>query len=98
MHIWNEQLIMHELKLNICCGPVNRGFAIYKDKLLMITLDAHLVALDMSTGRPVYDVVIDDAKKGYTGTAAPLVLKDKVIVGIAGAEFGVRGFLDADFL
>jgi len=81
--------------LNICCGPVNRGFAAYKDKLLMITLDAHLVALDKKTGRVVYDVVIDDPKKGYTGTAAPLVVKDKVIVGIAGAEFGIRGFLDA---
>ncbi len=78
-----------------CCGRVNRGLAIYRDKLLMITLDAHLVALDRKSGALVYDVAVDDFRKGYTGTAAPLVVKDKVIVGIAGAEFGVRGFLDA---
>src|SRR4051812_46557701 len=78
-----------------CCGRVNRGLAVHRDKLLMITLDAHLVALDQKTGSVVYDVVVDDYRKGYTGTAAPLVVKDKVIVGIAGAEFGIRGFLDA---
>jgi alcohol dehydrogenase (cytochrome c) len=78
-----------------CCGRVNRGFAVYRDRLLMITLDAHLVALDIKTGEVAYDVVVDDYRKGYTGTAAPLVVKDKVIVGIAGAEFGIRGFLDA---
>jgi alcohol dehydrogenase (cytochrome c) len=78
-----------------CCGRVNRGFAVHDGRLLMATLDAHLVALDMKTGKVVYDVVVDDFRKGYTATAAPLVVKDKVIVGIAGAEFGVRGFLDA---
>ena len=78
-----------------CCGRVNRGLAAYHDKLLMISLDAHLVALDRTTGGVIYDVTVDDFRKGYTGTAAPLVVKDKVIVGIAGAEFGVRGFLDA---
>jgi alcohol dehydrogenase (cytochrome c) len=93
--LWRYRRDLQLNTLKICCGAVNRGFAIYKDKLLMVTLDAHLVALDMKTGKPVYDVEIDDASKGYTGTAAPLVVKDKVIVGIAGAEFGVRGFLDA---
>ena len=78
-----------------CCGRVNRGFAIHGDKLLMATLDAHLVALEMKTGKVVYDVEIDDFRKGYAATAAPLVVKQRVIVGIAGAEFGVRGFLDA---
>jgi alcohol dehydrogenase (cytochrome c) len=60
-----------------------------------VTLDAHLVALDIKTGAVVYDVVIDDHRKGYTGTLAPLAVKDKIIVGIAGAEYGVRGFIDA---
>ena len=78
-----------------CCGRVNRGLALYRGKLLMISLDAHLVAIDAKSGGLVYDVEVDDYRKGYTGTAAPLVVKDKVIVGIAGAEFGVRGFLDA---
>ena len=88
---------VRELPVGIkpCCGRVNRGFAIYRDRLLMVTLDAHLVALDVKTGHVVYDVVVDDYRKGYTGTAAPLVVQDKVIVGIAGAEYGVRGFLDA---
>ncbi len=82
-------------QLSLCCGAVNRGFAVYKDRLYMATLDAHLVALDQKTGNVVWDVVIDDHKRGYTATAAPLIVKDKVIVGIAGAEFGTRGFLDA---
>jgi alcohol dehydrogenase (cytochrome c) len=78
-----------------CCGRVNRGLAVYRDMLLFSTLDAHLVALDVKTGAVRYDVAIDDFHKGYTATAAPLVVKDKVVVGIAGAEFGVRGFVDA---
>jgi len=93
--LWRYRRVLHLEELSVCCGPVNRGFALYKDKLLMVTLDAHLVALDLKTGKVVYDVVIDDFKRGYSGTAAPLVVKDKVIVGIAGAEFGIRGFIDA---
>jgi alcohol dehydrogenase (cytochrome c) len=93
--LWRYRREMQITDLSVCCGNVNRGFAVHNDKLLMVTLDAHLLALDIKTGRPIYDVVIDDWHKGYTGTAAPLVVKDKVIVGIAGAEFGIRGFLDA---
>jgi alcohol dehydrogenase (cytochrome c) len=81
--------------LNICCGRVNRGFAVLGTKLYMSTLDAHLVALDMKTGSVLWDVVIDDYKRGYSATAAPLVVKDKIVVGIAGAENGIRGFIDA---
>jgi len=81
-----------------CCGRVNRGFAISGDKLLMMTLDAHLVALDRATGAVVYDVEVDDYRLSYTGTLAPLVVGDKVIVGISGAEYGVRGFLDAFYI
>lgn len=82
-------------RMNICCGMVNRGFAVLGDRLFMATLDAHLVALDMKTGNVLWDVVVDDYKRGYSGTAAPLVVKNKVIVGIAGAEYGIRGFIDA---
>jgi alcohol dehydrogenase (cytochrome c) len=81
--------------LNICCGRVNRGFAVLGDRLYMATLDAHLLALDMKTGSVIWDSVIDDYKKGYTATVAPLVVKDKIVVGIAGAEYGIRGFIDA---
>ncbi|HEV3217083.1 MAG TPA: PQQ-dependent dehydrogenase, methanol/ethanol family [Vicinamibacterales bacterium] len=81
--------------LHNCCGAVNRGFAVLGDRLFMATIDAHLVALDMKTGGVVYDVELADYKVGYSATVAPLVVKDKVIVGIAGAEFGIRGFIDA---
>ena len=94
--IWQYQRILPDTaELNVCCGMVNRGFAVYRDLLLMTTLDAHLVALDMKTGKQVYDVVLEDYKRGYASTMAPLLVKDKVIVGIAGAEFGIRGFIDA---
>ena len=81
--------------LNVCCGRVNRGFAALGNRLYMTTLDAHLMAFDMKTGAIVWDVAIDDYKRGYTATAAPLIVKDKVVVGIAGAEYGIRGFIDA---
>ena len=78
-----------------CCGAVNRGFGVLGDRLFMTTIDAHLVALDMRTGGVLYDVEIVDYKAGYSATVAPLVVKDKVIVGMAGAEYGIRGFIDA---
>src|SRR5262249_14714022 len=82
-------------QLKVCCGMVNRGFAVYHDRLFMATLDAHLVALDMKTGNPLWDVPIADYHQGYASTVAPLVVKDKVIVGIAGGEYAIRGFMDA---
>jgi alcohol dehydrogenase (cytochrome c) len=81
--------------LKVCCGPVNRGFAVYHDRLYMTTLDAHLLAFEMKTGTVVWDVEIADFKLGYASTPAPLVVKDKLIVGIAGGEYANRGFLDA---
>src|SRR2546425_9025798 len=73
---------------------VNRGFAVLGNKLYMATLDSHLVALDMKTGNVVWDSIIDDYKRGYHATVAPLVVKNKVIVGIGGADSGTRGFID----
>src|SRR6516225_7243822 len=78
-----------------CCGLVNRGFAALGDKLFMVTLDAHLLALDMKTGSIVWDATMEDYKVGYASTLAPIVVKDKVIVGVAGGEYGIRGFIDA---
>jgi alcohol dehydrogenase (cytochrome c) len=74
---------------------VNRGFAVFGNKLYMTTIDAHLVALDMKTGNVVWDSVIAERKRGYYATIAPLVVKNKVIVGIGGADEGTRGFIDA---
>ncbi|HXA64972.1 MAG TPA: PQQ-dependent dehydrogenase, methanol/ethanol family [Bryobacteraceae bacterium] len=79
----------------VCCGQVNRGLAVLDDQLFLGTVDAHLVALDLRTGRVRWDVEVADYKEAYSITVAPLAVKDKVIVGIAGAEYGIRGFLDA---
>ena len=81
--------------MRVCCGPSNRGVAISGDKVFMATLDACLVALQAQTGALVWQAEIDDYRKGYSATAAPLIVKDKVIVGIAGGEYGIRGYVDA---
>jgi alcohol dehydrogenase (cytochrome c) len=65
------------------------------DRLFLGTGDAHLIALDMKTGDAVWDAELANYKHGYSITAAPLVVKDKVIIGMAGAEFGIRGFIEA---
>jgi alcohol dehydrogenase (cytochrome c) len=78
-----------------CCGPVNRGLAVLGDALYLGTFDAHLVALDRRTGALRWDVTVADWKAGHSITMAPLAIKDRIIVGIGGGEFGIRGFLDA---
>jgi len=87
----------HELPedLRICCGRNNRGVAILGETLYMSTLDAHLVAIDARTGNLRWDVEVASYESGYSKTAAPLIVKDKVVTGIAGGEFGIRGFIDA---
>jgi len=81
--------------LALCCDAVNRGFGMLGDKLYLTTLDAHLVCLDSKTGNVVWDKEIGDYKAAYSATVAPLIVKDKVIVGISGAEYGIRGYIDA---
>src|SRR5258708_3047003 len=78
-----------------CCGEVNRGLAILGHTLYITTLDAKLIALDARSGRMLWKKDIADPGMNYTATAAPLAVKDKIIAGMAGAEGGVRGFLDA---
>ena len=72
-----------------------RGVALYGDKVFMPGMDGALVALDAKTGKVVWEAKLEDWKQGYYTTAAPLVVKGKVLVGIAGGEFGVRGFVQA---
>ncbi len=79
----------------LCCGQVNRGLAIHGDTLFMGTIDAHLVALDAKNGRVVWNIEVADPKLGYSITEAPLVVKDKVILGPAGGEYGISGFIAA---
>jgi alcohol dehydrogenase (cytochrome c) len=76
-------------------APVNRGFAILGDRLYMVTLDAHFLALDRRTGGVLWDVTLANYREGYAATIAPLVVDDQVIVGIGGGEYATRGFLDA---
>jgi alcohol dehydrogenase (cytochrome c) len=76
-------------------NPSNRGFAALGDRLFMSTLDGHLLAFDRSTGRIVWDVVADDFKSGHALIAAPLVVKDKLILGNSGGDYPTRGFIDA---
>ena len=78
-----------------CCGANNRGLAISGDTLYMGTLDARLVAIDTKSGRQRWSVPVADMKAGYSLTLAPLVVKDKVIVEVAGGDYATRGFIDA---
>ncbi|HKI21556.1 MAG TPA: PQQ-binding-like beta-propeller repeat protein, partial [Isosphaeraceae bacterium] len=103
--LWHYQKSLPE-NLALCCDAVNRGFAAWGDRLYMATLDAHLVCLDRNTGEEVWDIPItvagengkeagDIYKMAYSATVAPLVVKGKVVIGISGAEYGIRGFIDA---
>jgi quinohemoprotein ethanol dehydrogenase len=78
-----------------CCGPVNRGVALYDGKVYVGLLDGRLVALDAETGKPVWAVQTTPPNTDYTITGAPRVIKGKVVIGQGGAEYGVRGFLGA---
>jgi alcohol dehydrogenase (cytochrome c) len=82
----------------LCCGLVNRGVALYGDKVYVGTLDAHLVALDRRTGEVVWDQQVPEAADpagGHSFTMAPLAAGGKILVGTSGGEFSIRGFLDA---
>jgi PQQ-dependent dehydrogenase (methanol/ethanol family) len=79
----------------MCCDTVNRGVSYADGKIILHQADTTVVALDARSGQEVWKVVNGDAKKGETGTSVPHVIKDKVIVGISGGEFGVRGSVTA---
>ena len=78
----------------VCCGIVNRGTALYQGKVFRTTLDARVVALDQKTGKEVWSVKSGDAKDGLAMTGAPIVANGVLINGVAGAEFGIRGYLE----
>jgi alcohol dehydrogenase (cytochrome c) len=78
-----------------CCGAINRGFAVLGDTLYMGTIDARLIAVSVKDGAVIWESPVADGSKGYSVTMAPLVVKDKVIVGVSGSEFPTRGFIDA---
>ena len=78
-----------------CCGPNNRGVAIYKDKVYMGTLDSQLVALDAKTGSLLWQTKIAEPELGYSETMAPTAVDGKILIGTNGGEYGIRGFVRA---
>jgi alcohol dehydrogenase (cytochrome c) len=78
-----------------CCGVNNRGVALWKDKVISVSLDGRLFSINKATGEVVWERKIADPALAEVLTIAPLVIRDTAIVGIAGGEFGVRGFIEA---
>ena len=78
-----------------CCGSINRGVALWGELVFVGTMDARMVALDKKSGDVVWETTVIDWRQGYSITGAPLVVKDMVITGVAGGEFGIRGFVKA---
>jgi alcohol dehydrogenase (cytochrome c) len=79
----------------LCCGPIHRGLAIVDDLVISARLDARLMAFNRTDGKVVWETKIDDWKNGVTTNSAPLVVKDHVIIGVSGGEYGVRGYLNS---
>ncbi len=93
---WNyDPKVPRERAFFICCDVVNRGVALYRGKVYVGTLDGRLIALDERTGAPVWSASTADSAKPYAITAAPRIAKGMVIIGNAGAEYGVRGYISA---
>src|ERR1700732_323955 len=92
--IWQYQRAL-PTDIRPCCGRINRGLAILGGEGLLGTLDSHVIALAAKTGSVVWDVSASDYTKGYSITLAPLAVKNLVIVGVSGGEYGIRGFIDA---
>lgn len=94
-----EELWQYDAKLPDailpCCDVINRGAAIYDNLVIFGTLDAKLVALDRETGKVVWKKRVNNYKDGYSITAAPIIVKDMVITGVAGGEFGIIGKVEA---
>jgi quinohemoprotein ethanol dehydrogenase len=80
---------------SLCCGPGNRGVAVYDGKVYVGTLDSRLMALDAETGKVDWEVQTADKNADYSITGAPLIVKGKVIIGNGGGEFAVRGYISA---
>lgn len=91
--IWESTYTLGDFK--ICCGPVNRGAAVGYGNVYVVTLDDRLIALDAASGEVRWNVAVADPTVGYSETMAPQVYKGKIIVGSAGGEWPIRGFVAA---
>jgi alcohol dehydrogenase (cytochrome c) len=92
--LWHYQYKVPE-NVRVTAGTINRGLAMIGERLFMTTPDAHTVAIEAKTGKLLWDVEIASWKNGYGATMAPLAIKDKVLVGVSGGEYGIRGLIDA---
>ncbi|HLH44960.1 MAG TPA: PQQ-dependent dehydrogenase, methanol/ethanol family [Bryobacteraceae bacterium] len=92
---WDPEVNQNAVRPKICCGVVNRGIAIYQGKIIAPIIDGRLVALDAESGRPVWEARVGYPQENYTITMAPRIAKGKVIVGVSGSEYPVRGFFSA---
>jgi len=81
--------------LPLCCGRNNRGLAVYENAVFLGTLDGYLVAINASDGKVIWQTLVASPGEGYTITGAPLAVNGSIVVGIAGGEYGTRGFLAA---
>jgi quinohemoprotein ethanol dehydrogenase len=96
-----RQLWMYDPKVNrsrtrtVCCDVVNRGLALYRGKVFVGTLDGRLIAINTRTGLPVWEALTVDQSQPYAITGAPRIVRGRVVIGNAGAEFGVRGYVSA---
>lgn len=94
--LWTyDPLVPHEWGAKACCDVVNRGVAAWGNKIYVGTIDGRLIALDASSGKPVWDVQTTDTGMPYTITGAPRAVKGKILIGNGGAEYGVRGYISA---
>src|SRR6266851_8732846 len=94
--LWSyDPQVPRELGVTGCCDVVNRGVAAWKGKIYVGTFDGRLVALDAATGKPVWSVVTGDQSQAFTITQAPRVIKGRVVIGMSGGEYGIRGYISA---
>lgn len=91
--LWRFRRPIDPSRLPLCCGAFNRGVAVLGSRVFVATLDAALVALDAATGTRLWEVQVAQPDEGFSMTSAPLVINDQVVVGVAGGEFGTRGFV-----
>src|SRR6202022_2359454 len=94
--LWSyDPEVPRELGFNACCDVVSRGVAAWNGKIFVATLDGRLVALDATSGKPVWSTLTVDKEKPYTITQAPRVIKGRRVIGNSGGEYGVRGYISA---
>ena len=93
--LWSYDYEIDWKETALCCGTLNRGLAVKGDKVFLATLNSNVIALDRKTGKELWKTNTANPAEGYSITMAPLVVGNKVIVGSAGGEYGIRGFIDA---